>query len=57
MRIPSRLMVFPEENHWVLKGEDRRYWDHEVHAWLKKYMHEHLDHAASRLQDLHEKIL
>ena len=40
LRIPSRLIVWPEENHWILKGEDSRYFYTEVHAWLKKYLGE-----------------
>ncbi len=40
LRIPSRLIVWPEENHWILKGEDSRYWYQEVYAWLKKYLGE-----------------
>jgi len=38
LRIPSRLIVWPEENHWILKGEDSRYWYQEVYAWLGKYL-------------------
>jgi len=38
LRIPSRLIVWPEENHWILKGEDSRYWYQEVYSWLKKYL-------------------
>jgi dipeptidyl aminopeptidase/acylaminoacyl peptidase len=38
LRIPSRLIVWPEENHWILKGEDSRYWYQEVYAWLRKYL-------------------
>jgi len=40
LRIPSRLIVWPEENHWISKGEDSRYWYQELHAWLKKYLDE-----------------
>ncbi|MFI5337374.1 MAG: prolyl oligopeptidase family serine peptidase [Opitutales bacterium] len=36
--VPSKLIVFPEENHWVLKGEDSRYWYGEVHAWLARWL-------------------
>ncbi|HEY4302512.1 MAG TPA: S9 family peptidase [Candidatus Didemnitutus sp.] len=36
--VPSRLLIFPEENHWILKGEDSRYWYGEVQAWLAKWM-------------------
>lgn len=40
MRIPSRLLVWPDENHWILKGENSRYWYQEVYGWLKKYIDE-----------------
>jgi dipeptidyl aminopeptidase/acylaminoacyl peptidase len=37
-KVPCRLVVFPEENHWILKGEDSRFFYQEVHAWLAKYL-------------------
>lgn len=37
-RIPSRLLVFPEENHWILKSGNSKYFYEEVHQWLKKYL-------------------
>jgi dipeptidyl aminopeptidase/acylaminoacyl peptidase len=40
LRIPSRLIVWPDENHWILKGENSRYWYQEVYSWLKKYLNE-----------------
>lgn len=40
LRIPSKLIVFPEENHWILKGENSRFFYQEVHAWLKKWLDE-----------------
>ena len=39
-KVPSRLIVFPDENHWILKGEDSRYFYREVHAWLARYLKE-----------------
>jgi len=36
--VPSKLLVFPDAGHWILKGEDSRYWYSEVHAWLAKYL-------------------
>jgi len=30
--------VFPDENHWVLKVENSRYFYEEVHRWLAKYL-------------------
>jgi dipeptidyl aminopeptidase/acylaminoacyl peptidase len=38
LRIPSRLIVFPDENHWILKGENSRFYYKEVHAWLAKHL-------------------
>jgi dipeptidyl aminopeptidase/acylaminoacyl peptidase len=38
LKIPSRLIVFPEENHWIQKGENSRFFYQEVHAWLKKWL-------------------
>lgn len=38
LRIPSKLIVFPEENHWILKGENSRFFYAEVQAWLKKWI-------------------
>jgi dipeptidyl aminopeptidase/acylaminoacyl peptidase len=37
-QVPSRLVVFPEENHWVLKGEDSRLFYREVQDWLAKWL-------------------
>jgi dipeptidyl aminopeptidase/acylaminoacyl peptidase len=32
--IPSRLLYFPDENHWVLKPHNSVQWHHEVLDWL-----------------------
>jgi dipeptidyl aminopeptidase/acylaminoacyl peptidase len=37
-RVPSRLIVFPDENHWILKGENSRFFYSEVHAWLARWL-------------------
>jgi dipeptidyl aminopeptidase/acylaminoacyl peptidase len=36
--IESRLVVFPDENHWVLKPANSRQWHTEVFGWLDKYL-------------------
>ena len=36
--IPSRLLVFPNENHWVLKPSNSLQWHAEVERWLKEYL-------------------
>jgi dipeptidyl aminopeptidase/acylaminoacyl peptidase len=38
LQIPSKLISFPEENHWILKGENSRFWFAEVHAWLARWL-------------------
>jgi dipeptidyl aminopeptidase/acylaminoacyl peptidase len=38
MRVPSRLIVFPDENHWIQKGEDSRLFYAEVAAWLDRWL-------------------
>jgi len=38
LRIPSRLIVFPDENHWIQKGENSWFFYQELHAWLGKYL-------------------
>lgn len=38
MKVPSRLLVWPEENHWILNAENSRYFYKEVADWLAKWM-------------------
>ena len=38
MHVPSRLIVFPEENHWILRAENSRFFYAEVHAWLARWL-------------------
>ncbi len=35
--IPSKLLHFPDENHWVLKPHNSVQWHDEVNAWLKQW--------------------
>ncbi|MBM4192569.1 MAG: S9 family peptidase [Gammaproteobacteria bacterium] len=37
-QIPSRLVVFPDENHWILKGENSRLFYQEIHDWLARWL-------------------
>ncbi|NJC40808.1 acylaminoacyl-peptidase [Brevundimonas alba] len=36
--IESRLIVFPDENHWVLKPANSLQWHTEVFGWLDKHL-------------------
>ncbi|HEY3121294.1 MAG TPA: prolyl oligopeptidase family serine peptidase [Vicinamibacteria bacterium] len=38
MRVPARLLVWPEENHWILKPENSRVFYREAHAWLARWL-------------------
>ena len=37
MGVPSRLIVFPEENHWILKPQNALYWHREYFRWLDRW--------------------
>lgn len=39
-QVESRLVVFPDENHWILKGENSRYFYQEVTDWLRRWLHD-----------------
>lgn len=36
--IDSRLLFFPDENHWVLRPANSVQWHNEVFGWLDKYL-------------------
>ncbi len=38
LQIPSKLIVFPEATHWILKGEDSRFFYGQLHDWLKRWL-------------------
>ncbi|HEX9425270.1 MAG TPA: S9 family peptidase [Pyrinomonadaceae bacterium] len=38
MGIDSKLLVFPDEGHWVLKPQNSELWYHTVLDWLDKYL-------------------
>lgn len=35
--VPSQLLYFPDENHWVLKPQNSRLWHRTVKAWLDRW--------------------
>jgi dipeptidyl aminopeptidase/acylaminoacyl peptidase len=41
MHVPSRLLVWPDASHWILKAEDNRHFYEEVHQWLATYLKGH----------------
>jgi dipeptidyl aminopeptidase/acylaminoacyl peptidase len=36
--VPARLVYFPDENHWVLKGPNAKLWYGEVLGWFDRWM-------------------
>jgi dipeptidyl aminopeptidase/acylaminoacyl peptidase len=38
MKVPSRLLIWPDENHWILNGENSRHFYAEMHAWFAKWL-------------------
>jgi dipeptidyl aminopeptidase/acylaminoacyl peptidase len=35
--VPSRLLTFPDEGHWVLQPQNGILWQREFFAWLDKW--------------------
>jgi dipeptidyl aminopeptidase/acylaminoacyl peptidase len=52
LKIPSKLIVFPDANHWISRGEDSRFWYSEVHKWLAKYLQPGLQTSGVRSSGL-----
>lgn len=36
--VPSRLMLFPDEGHWVLKPQNSRVWHEQVLGWMDRWV-------------------
>ena len=36
--VPSRLLYFPDEGHWVLKPQNSELWHRTIFDWLKTYL-------------------
>lgn len=36
--VPSRLVVFPDEGHWIGKPQNQRLWWGQVQGWLSRYL-------------------
>jgi dipeptidyl aminopeptidase/acylaminoacyl peptidase len=36
--VPSRLLLFPDENHWVLRPQNARIWYETVLAFLDEHV-------------------
>ena len=38
MNVPSKLVLLPNENHWVLKPQNGILWQREFYGWLDKWL-------------------
>ena len=38
MGVPSKLAIFPEENHWILQPQNSLCWHRTVYDWLDRWM-------------------
>ena len=38
MGVPSKLVVFPEENHWILQPQNALFWHRTFFDWLSRWM-------------------
>ena len=36
--IPTRMLVYPEENHWILKPQNALLWQYEFFKWFDKWL-------------------
>ena len=36
--VPARLVYFPDEHHWILKGQNSKLWYGEVLGWFSRWM-------------------
>jgi dipeptidyl aminopeptidase/acylaminoacyl peptidase len=36
--VEARIVVYPDEGHWILKPQNSQRWYQEVHGWLGKYL-------------------
>ncbi|MGE3467831.1 MAG: prolyl oligopeptidase family serine peptidase, partial [Pyrinomonadaceae bacterium] len=36
--VESKLVIFPDEGHWILKPQNSEFWHTQVLDWFKKYL-------------------
>jgi dipeptidyl aminopeptidase/acylaminoacyl peptidase len=49
LHVPSKLLFFEEENHWVLKPGDNILWYHQVLDWLDQWVKPELAEYSKKL--------
>ncbi|WP_343346064.1 S9 family peptidase [Sphingomicrobium sp. XHP0239] len=48
--IPSKLLIFPDENHWILDGENWIRWQSEVHEWMAHWTAPEIDRSLDMME-------
>jgi dipeptidyl aminopeptidase/acylaminoacyl peptidase len=38
MGVPSRMLLFPEENHWILRPQNAVHWQRSFFDWFDKWL-------------------
>lgn len=38
MQVPSKLVQFPDEGHWIMKPQNSQFWHQTVLDWMKEYV-------------------
>lgn len=38
MGVPSRMLLFPDENHWILKPQNAVHWQRDFFSWFDKWL-------------------
>ena len=46
--IDSKMLIFPDEGHWVLKPQNSQLWFHTVLGWLDKYLQPQMNTDSRR---------
>ena len=36
--VPSKMVLFPDENHWITKPQNSIHWNREFIGWFDKYL-------------------
>ena len=50
LKVPSKLILFPDEGHWIQKPQNSRFWYQNVVAWLGEYLRTSGQTASAGLQ-------
>lgn len=38
LNVPARMVLFPDENHWILKPQNSMLWQHEFFNWMDAWL-------------------